>query len=999
MMFQQIYSFEKLSEFVGREPILQDVRDWMQDGNFHLVFFNGEYGIGKTRLLKRILDLWLRELKYDSAPSHLIDLYHFRHHSPEGLARAIFKCFEKTDNVHYFYPFMTAQSGLDRARAAGDSKAIREQLQKLLDNCVDGLKKMSSEHGVLLLFDTVEQFVYPTGERFAPSWDWLKSWIRDLPRGLVLFAGRPQADILCRQVATLTVALDFFTPKESRDYLLATAKRLSQEKGLSISFDEDGMQRLHNLSQGRPILLALFLELRIRDQRAFVDLSELQTETFEQKIINYLLSQPELGETLKAAGRAPKGINAALLARIRGITLREATQALETLASKSFSKTFPDDDRVFLHDDMYDLLEKYVYSGETGTREPQDAAQALYDYYKQTIKQKDAELKDIFASLAQEANFKQSTDLPEDYIPKIHTLEATRQELKTEFIYYRLRHQVGKKGKREVYEDDPILAGLKMYYRFGHEAATSNNDEVLIPLQIELTNFWLILRDTNLWKLFSWLHPEDRNFWKTFTEGLLLIHEVWLKVATGQPYLDDITILEENLSAIPDITSDQKMILLALLETWLGTGILFSRGAKKEEFERSNQTLTRAINSIYDVAVDQRLGWFKDVIISLAYRQRAYSYRIRGALKNAIEDFKEGLRFSRSIGFFHEEATSRNDFGFAQMLAGIFQSAFENQWDGLQLRYRVAIGHRIALSYSSLAQYFIATGAYEEARKHALYAIKIASAVGFRRGLGFGNLALAESTRRFAFSAQGPSNQAEYLQEAQRSIDDAIYLLDQIGEGARIIDAKLELACLYRDQIRLEVDSSKKKILFEKSNKQFLEVAKAAEEAGIEYRLVDAMCNRIWLGNYANELDETEQAAREFEILPVLSPYWLNNGKFANEEQTQKNPQLWSQIGKYYVGRGVMALKKWEKESKDEFLKDAARYMMLGSTYSTTFAEDHRGWREGRRTIYQILSPKNPDELKKFSRYVLDAEEAENILKKPSALQVLMKDHALWFAE
>lgn len=997
-MFQQTFSLEK-GEFVGRESILQDVRSWIQDGNFHLVFFSGDYGIGKTRLLERILDLSLRDLKYDGAPTRLIDLYHFRHHTPEGLARAIFKCFEKTDNEHYFNAFITAQRRLDAARAAGDSKAIREHLQKLLDSCVDGLKNMSAERGVLLLFDTVEQFVYPTGVRFAPAWHWLKGWIGELSRGLVLFAGRPQADILCRQLPSIIITLDFFTPAESHAYLLATAKRWSQEKGILVSFTEEDAQRLHVLSQGRPILLAIFLELRMRDPQAFKDLSKLQTETFERKVIDYLLTQPELGETLKAAGRAPKGINAELLAQIRGISLWEARETLKMLESMTFAKTFPDDDRVFLHDDMYDLLEKYVYSDDADTAERQYAVQAIYDYYKRAIKQKDAELKDIFASLAQEADFKPSTTSSEDYTLKIRPLEIARQQLKTEFIHYRLRYQVGKEGKRKAYEDDPILAGLKMYYRFGHEAATSSNDEILIPLQIELTNFWLILNDMNLWKSFGWLRVEDKIFWEPFIEGFLSIHEIWLKVATGQSDLNDIPTYKQNLSAIPNITTDQKMILDALLEIWLGTGILFSRGAKREEFERSDQIFTQAINSIRAVDTSQRLEWFKDVVISLAYRQRAYSHRIRGALKDAIEDFKEGLRFSRFINFFHEEATLRNDFGFAQMQAGIFQSGFENMWDGLQLRYRVAIGHRIALSYSSLAQHFIATGAYEEARKHAQYAIKIASAVGFRRGLGFGNLALAESTRRFAFSAQGPSNQVEYLQQSQRSIDDAIYLLDQIGEEARIIDAKLELACLYRAQIRIETDSSKKKILFEKSNKQFLEVAKAAEEAGIEYRLVDAMCNRVWLGNYTNDVEEAEQAAREFEALDVLKHYWLKNGEFANEEQAQENPQLWAQIGKYYVGRGVMALKKWEQETRDEFLRDAARYMMLGSTYSTTFAEDHRGWREGRRTIYQILSLRNPEELKEFSHYVLDTEESENIPKKPSALQLLMRDHALWFAD
>jgi hypothetical protein len=979
---------KKLEEFIGREAILQDVRGWMQDEKFHIVFFSGEYGIGKTRLLQQILDLARRELKYDGAPDkdRIIDLYHFRHHSPEGLARAIFKCFEQIDDRGHFNPFITAQRRLDEARAAGDGNAIREQLQELLKNCVDGLKKMSKECGVLLLFDTVEQFVYPTGTRFAPAWDWLKGWIGDLPRGAVLFAGRPGAQALFEGTVLPQLArvpLGFFTLEESRAYVLKTGKNWSdKENRESFEIDENDIPKLHALSQGRPILLAIFLELRMHDPQAFKDLSGLQKETFEQKVIEYLLNQPELGETLKAAGRAPKGINAELLAKIRGISLRDAKHALEKLKEMSFAKIFPDEDRIYLHDDMYDLLDKYTFSDVADAAERQDAAQAIYNYYKQAIKQKDGELKNIFANLTQEVDFKHSIDSSsDDYVKRIRALETSRQQLKTEFLYYRLRYQIAK-GDRKAHQDDSILAGLKNYYRFGHEAATSNNDEILIPLQIELTNFWLSLN--------------DGNFWKPFIEGLLLTHEIWLKVATGQLYLDDIPDKEKNLFVISNLIPDQKTILHALLETWLGTGLVF---AKEPEYDRAEKIFTSSADNLQKLSVDQHLAWFRDVVVSLVYRQRAYMRRIRGAFQDSIEDFKSGLRYSRSIDFFHEEATLRNDLGFAQMQAGIFQSAFENMWDGLQLRYRVAIGHRIALSYSSLAQLFIATGAYEEARKYAKYAYGVAGAVGFRRGLGFGNLAYAEATRRYAFSAQGPANQAEYLQQAQDAIDIAIHRIGQLGEKARIIDAKLEQACLFRDRMRIETEISKKKTWFEKSNDQFREVAKAAEEAGIHYRLVDAVCNRVWLGYYANEMEQADQAASEVETLDVLKPYWLKDGEFADKAQAYKNPILWAQIGKYCVGQGMVELEKWRKDKKDKFFKAAARYMMLGLTYSTTFAEDHRGLREGRRTIYQKLAPLNPDELKQFSGYVLDAESSEKIPNTPSALQLLMRDHALWFAE
>jgi hypothetical protein len=976
-MLEQPFSLKKLEEFIGREPILNQVRGWLEDGAFHLAFFSGDYGIGKTRLLERILELHKR---YDGAPARLIDLYHFRYHTPEGLAVAIFKVFENTENEHYFHPFITARRKLEQARASGDSTAIREGLETILDRCKDAVQKMSAERGVLLLFDTAEQFVYPSGARFAPAWDWLKGWIGSLPRGAVLFAGRPAASALFEQFPLSTIPLSFFSLEESRAYLQAAAERWSRETGQSVAFAKEDIHRLHTLSQGRPILLAIFLELRMRDPQAFRDLSAFQTETFEQKVIDYLLSQPDLGETLKAAGRTRKGMYPELLAKIRGIPLREAEAALDTLKSMSFAKSFPEDERVYLHDEMYDMLGRYVYANQNDVAERQDAAQAIYEDYIAAIKQKYAELKQVFASITHQVDPNQPPDHDQDYVSRIRELETSRQRLKTEFIYYRLRYQVAKEGKRKWYEDDPILAGLKMYYRYGHEAATSNNDEILIPLQIELTNFWLGL--------------EEGNFWKPFIAGLLLIHEVWLKVATGQNYRDNIPALEQSLSALAGLAPDQHALLHALLETWLGTALVFS---EQSQHDRAKEILSRVVRDVKNLTVENRLEWFKNIVLSLAYRQRAYLYRIRGVFEDAIEDFKQGLYYCRFTHFDYEEATLRNDLGFAQMQAGIFTSAFENMSDGLQLRYKLAVGPRIALSHSSLAQHFIATTSYEEARKHAYYAVRIAGAVGYRRGIGFGNLALAEAIRRFAFSAQAPSNQAEFLREAQDAIEIA---LQNLNEAVRMIDAKLEQASFYRDRIRIETDPAKRKAWFEKADQQFKSVAEAAERAKIEYRQVDAMCNRIWLGYYANDMDYAEQAAKEFEQLPVLEPYWFRDGKFVNEEEARKNPQLWLQIGKYFVGRGMTALAKWKMTKNEEFLKETARYITLGLKYSTTFAEDHRSLREARRTLLQELTKLDPDELQRFGRYVLEAEQTEKVVQKgeKSALQTLMQDHALWYA-
>ncbi|MBV6396915.1 MAG: hypothetical protein HFACDABA_02519 [Anaerolineales bacterium] len=985
-MSQETFFLKKLEEFIGREAILNDVRGWLQDDKFHPAFFSGEYGIGKTRLLQQILELAKEELKYDGAPARSIDLYHFRHHSPEGLANAIFKCFEDTENKIFFNSFITAHQKLGEARASGDSQAIHEWLQKLLNSCAEGVEKMSAGRGVLLLFDTAEQFVYPTGKRFAPAWEWLKGWIGDLPRGAVFFAGRPAASAFLNRLTLPTIPLDSFTLEETRNYILKAGENwMKMENSATFEIYENEIPILHTLSQGRPILLAIFLEMRMQSNpKEFQDLSGIESKSFEEKIVNYLRN--EFGETLNAAGRTSKGINAELLARIRDDShpnVQDAQDALRNLKDRVFVREFTDDDRVFLHDELYRLLKEYIYDNETTTSaaDKQSAAQAIYEYYKEAIKQKDSELQDVFASLMQEDS--EQTSFSEEYVEKIREIETSRQRLRTEFVYYRLRSPVKKEGKRKWFEDDPSLEGLKMYYRYGHEAATSNNDEILIPLQIELTNFGLNL--------------EAGNFWKPFIEGLLLIHEVWLKQATGQSYLEDIPNLKNNLEGIANLQSEQKIILQNLLEVWLGTGLVFIQ-KQKPEYDRAESIFTRVISELENLSADRRLKWFIDVAISLAYRQRAFERSKRGLFQNAIEDYRSGLQYSRFTNFLHEESTLRNDLGFSQQYIGDFTHALENLLDGLQLRYRTAVGPRIALSHSSLAQFYIAYGAYKDAQEHALSTIRISKfseRVGYWRGRVFGYLALAEATRRLAFSFQDVPTQVKYLLTAQKAIEISVQHAEKLTEESKI-NSKLEEACLYRDFTRVETELSKKKTWFDKSAALLWEVAQRAEEAGINYRLVDAMCNRVWLGYFSNSEGFATQAVNEFKKLEVLAPYWLTNGKYNDKEIAEADPILWSHIGKYCMACGVMSLDTWTETKDDVALSQAARYFMLSLMYSEEFAKDHRGLREGRHRIRQAIAKMDSDELQKFCRFVLNVEETERIPERPSALQRLLRDHALW---
>ncbi len=991
-MPETTFSWESLEQFIGRKSLLAQAQEWLKDGAIHLVFYTGGYGIGKTRLLKQILAL-SSHLKATAIPSNYIDLYHAYHHSDEGLARALVGNFSAYKE--YFFAFDLASQALEEARAAGDNRKAAEYLRAMLRACEDGIKRLSSEHGVLVLLDTAEQWIYPTldaGQSATPAWVWLKSWIMELPKGMVVLAGRPICEQLASEVNAQSVRLDYFNVQETADYISAIAQNYQASKqSAEFILAEQDIPLLHELSEGRPILLSLYLQLAFQNKEIHRKaLTTNNVEELEEFLVSELMNS-EIGEALRAAGRAPKGVDILLFTGIRGLrnkdgsisneNLEYAKGEFEQLKKMSFAKTFRDSDRLFLHDEMYDMLHRHIYihkEDPSEAKEAGDAAVKIFEYYTRLIDQKNQELKLLYERLSRGIEFEEiANEARESVILAIHTIESPRQNLITEFVFYRWRHDL-------VAGEDPIEAGLRRYYRFVHESASSGRYNLVLSLRIELLR---LLKDL-----------EKDGLWYPFIQGLLLIQKVWEKLALGENYGAEIPQLLQRLDIITNLPAHHKNILAGFLSIWQGTAIIFSR---EPDYELARQLLSDAIENIHAIN-SQEVSWFKDVADSLAHRQLAYLYRVQGQFDQAIKHFVEALKNSRAIDFYHEESTLRNDLGFAQMMVGKFQAARENIEEGLKLRYRVGIGTYIALSNSTLAQYHIANNIYDEARKRARYAVKISQAIGYERGEAFGNLSLAEATRRYAFSPLGSAGQEALMNEAETFINAAVNAFEKLGEEARIIESHLERGCLFRDKMRI-VSEEKKEAYYQKSLNEFGWTAEKSKQSNITYRRADALCNIIWLNFFAKRYDLAEQAAEVFAQMPELAPYWLRDGKPIDETKARLNPILWSQIGKYHTAKGMLVFETWRKTgnktalgTKGLGLRECASNFLLGLHYSILFAPDHRGLREGRRTVYAALTLLNRDELKNFSYHARELAGAHN-LKSPTVLEELMKEQALWF--
>jgi tetratricopeptide (TPR) repeat protein len=720
------------------------------------------------------------------------------------------------------------------------------------------------------------------------------------------------------------------------------------------------------LSEGRPILLALFLERVFHGDptiRAAVPASSPQA--FEPLLISHLMSDPQIGHLLVAAGRAPKGVDLELLAQITDLSESEIKDGFEILKEMSFAKTFLNNDRLFLHEEMYAMLERNVYSKEGDEVDADTAAQAIYQYYKPKIRKLNQGLGQKYVAYAADRSRKHQDTL----WGEIEKANQELQTLNTEFAFYRWR-LVGKQPKADSVSEDPIAKGLQRYYRLGHEASMSNDFESLLWLRFELIRFIQELDCKN--------KKGEKQEWLPFLRGFLFLQKIWEKNASGKSYEDVLPNLDEQLD------SEQKCILSGFINIWKGIALSYG---KEPNYKEAEAIFSEFIVQLSNVKV---LPWFSKNAIVLAYRQRAHLKKRQFLLNQAIQDFKKAAKTNRGLNFNFEEATIRNDLGDAQVLTGNFGEAKLNLQDAFSLRQKMKNGTRLALSYSTYARYYTAIGAFSQARNLARQGMNLSTRIG--RGTALARISFAEATRRYAQELGTPENRCEELfNEAEKALGEALEGL--IEQTALQIDARIEQACLYRDRMR-RISGIEQEKLFNIADALYLEVCQNAEKQNHQniYRMADAMANRIWMGMFKQDTTFAKKAADEFAKLEIfLFPIGETESlkkyrKKANKGD--KNPVV-QFIGKYYVAKGMLSLGSAEELSHQN-VKDVATNWMLGLEYSLIFAEKYRGLDSAEETIYNKIRTFNDQEIGMLLKAVEQAEKEIND-KKDSRLKMLIK--------
>lgn len=201
MMLTDFFAARRIP-LVGRQELLQDAERRIRRGGTHLLYFEGEGGIGKTALIEAILE-GSQARKQDgglfarSIAREVVDLYHMDVHTPEGLIRRVVEVLGSSG----FEGTRQALKDLDRARSMGNVDLARERAAALQEAFLEELVALAGD-GVVLAFDTIEVLEYehdPFEMELGAEMpglgtrEWLFTSLLPALRGhiVLLLAGRP----------------------------------------------------------------------------------------------------------------------------------------------------------------------------------------------------------------------------------------------------------------------------------------------------------------------------------------------------------------------------------------------------------------------------------------------------------------------------------------------------------------------------------------------------------------------------------------------------------------------------------------------------------------------------------------------------------------------------------------------------------------------------------------------------------------------------------------
>lgn len=969
--------------FVNRAPLLEKIRQAILDRpHAHVFYITGLGGMGKTYLVRQVLahlqkgGAWHQP---DILPaSREVDLYHTDTHSPEGLMRAIRAVLKP--GLGYFSEYSIERDRLERYRQdlerARDAARQRQNVSRAF---LSDFARLTGDRRAVLVLDTAEVLLYESDdiqrllgldEASIEARGWLiREFLPALENAVVLLTGRPEPPALVKELREAlgdrlheeklgpldeadTIA--YFDAAARAANAIGRARTAEQIAGMST----ETRRVIHLYAEGRPILLSLMIDyLTVADRllpSVRVSLQEALRQSPEQLQQTRQAVEADIVRAIQEADRsadqailalawARRGLDAGLLSKMIGVNLDQAKGLLQEISDLSFVKVRPPDNVYFLQDEMYKLLQQHSLDRILPVQKERDL-RILVQHSSEKVGQARQEYRQV-----QEAYFVgrgrvASAELAEARL-------ALRRAIADE-VYYRLRFDA--------------VSGFEWYYRSAEEAFQSSDESLDLEIRDELLQFLQRAR------------PEEVELIRaraTWDAGIRWVKRLIIK--------GDYPRAQEIAARLRTECAHWMQAAGPLAETELDIweGWLFAyRG---QNLERAEAGLRRALATLDGLTPSAGTfdAWYRQVLLANAENNLGYLLRVRGRFGEAIEHYRAALPLWRELKNETEHANTLNNLAWALAEVGDFDQALRYAQDGLEMRQRLGPRYPIALSLNTLGLIQVRNDQPTRAQENCQRALIIFQDLEQQRGVGLACIALAEALRRMTGvpGLPDPQRNVTLLRQAEVYARRAMDIFTrEVAEKPRLIEALIELGCVYREWARLrpQYDSVEDGSQQELAERGEYALRRAATEAHglLTHKEVDALVNRAWLRFYVKDTVGARQII-EGEVYPLAQEYRIVE-KQGPPELPDSNAFLWVQLGKANLLLGQIAFDEY-RVKYDELkqagadtaavtylLQEAARYFTLSLAYDELFASDFRDLRAGLDVIYRDLKVLNPAELR-----------------------------------
>jgi tetratricopeptide (TPR) repeat protein len=1005
-------------ELVGFRAEIQEIEQALADRtNSYVIHISGQGGIGKTRLVKQVLNkITGRDLL---VASELIDLYHSPVHTLEGMLDSIQSVLAPRKKVFKHY---------QKARQRFEKHSIRrpDKLQTI-DHLRDDMVKMflqdlddlAGDRRIVWALDTTEKLILQE-DRIAEQLNvrghseiltWLLSVL--LPRMnnmVLLLAGRPGSEAFSKvlqevdKAKYLSIVVKGLNESETLVYFEEVIKVAETSddprdvpvaeiiRNLSI---EDRQAIFYALCDSadppyvRPILLALTIDYLVVAGQPFSGLirplakartlTSLERENIQNELGTALVHQLQQSmrpadEIIVSLAWLRKGADTDLLAKMTELEHSEVEQGLEQIRPLSFVKVRPADNRIFLHDEMYELLRQFLLSkfAEPMHSRVQTIVKA---HYKNRIAKLEESIGNLYKAPAE------FTLLPET--SKVIELRLNSQDAMVEDLHYQL--------------DWDGLSGFETYYRYAEEAIITNDENFDAQLRAELLRS---VRQQGATLDFRSVHNQ-LNLSDIAADAAVRWVKRYVSLGQYQKALEISDQLRGNLSEIIECGGELAQAELnaweALARAYLG------------ELDTAETLLRDSLARLtgYNPSFRSRC------ILARIYNNLGYVYRLQGKHYGAIEAYRKAMPLWRHTGIKIEQANTLNNIAFAFAEVGNYVPAVASALDALHLREKMGLLLPVSYSLNTLAHIKIRENALEEAKHYAQRALALAShpEIHSMRARGLALIALAEIKRRLSdWESRSLKERVTLLDEAIEHVEEAEQIFTTSKEPAHLIESLIELGCACRSWAKLKQELSNTSgftvdELAGRGKKALYSAAKRAEEYSLSYRTVDALVNLAWLWYYVKDRLGEEWLALDTEILPevqrlVPKEYVITESSKASrlDTETARSEVIFPylvQLAKWHTLQGHLAFDHFSQSDNEATgaLKQALTDYTLALAYDTLVAREHVVG-DMRRAFEQIcnrLKALNTEELQLVYQSV-DAVEQQYGLGH-SRMKQLLLDH------